>query len=526
MAAIVNGGEAAQKAERVACADPLYFLRHYAVITDPRRAELEYRDLPFMLWDRQVELAERTLEAKRKQETLLVNKGRGIGVSWLVLHIVGHAWLFEAGFSAHLGSRKEDYVDDHTIGSLFGKLRYLFESLPSYLLTRDEYDDASSRLIYPSQRSELTGESSNANWGRAGRKTMLVLDEFGHVDPSLQEQIWTGIETVSGCKVVISTPNGRGNKFHALALTLPPEKCIELDWRTDPTRDDEWYRARLLEAGGNLTWDEREQEHSCSFSGVSGQRILKINRPVVEYDDDTPEFAEVLEVARRSWLLVGGMDFGSGPALTVLLRALLSWGDPPDRPPMLWLDSEQFWQRVSSTAIAAEILEKGQEYGGPRIDFGDPAGSAVEHDQESFESALQAEGCPLHCLEAKYNSPFMLHTSIRETQHLFDIGHLRIHRERCPVTLEAVESWEWDLPKSIPLELVNREQIKPRKDTWSHFGDALVRYLVAGALRELEVPTDKVTPFKEATEGLELETFGSVGGTIPGIHLSKGWPSV
>ena len=48
--------------------------------------------------------------------------------------------------------------------------------------------------------------------------------------------------------------------------------------------------------------------------------------------------------------------------------------------------------------------------------------------------------------------------------------------------LTTLESWEYDLPRGMPLELVSRETLKPKKDLWSHPGDAL-RYGVGAGLR-------------------------------------------
>ena len=100
-----------------------------------------------------------------------------------------------------------------------------------------------------------------------------------------------------------------------------------MGWCTNPDRDQEWFDGLLIENSGPLTWDEREQEHGCSFAGVSGKRIWKARRSTSEFDDETPGFAEVLEAHERGeCALVGGMDFGSGPSLTTLRssRTILS----------------------------------------------------------------------------------------------------------------------------------------------------------------------------------------------------------
>ena len=79
----------------------------------------------------------------------------------------------------------------------------------------------------------------------------------------------------------------------------------------------------------------------------------------------------------------------------------------------------------------------------------------------------------------------MIAGTIREVQILLDAGRIRVHAERCPVLLTTLESWECDLPRGMPLELVSRETLKPKKNLWSHPGDAL-RYGVGAGLRSCQ----------------------------------------
>jgi len=78
----------------------------------------------------------------------------------------------------------------------------------------------------------------------------------------------------------------------------------------------------------------------------------------------------------------------------------------------------------------------------------------------------------------------MIDATIREVQILLDSRRIRVHSKRCPVLLSAIESWEYDLPRGVPLELVSRETLRPKKNIWSHPGDAL-RYGVGAILRSL-----------------------------------------
>ena len=506
--------------------DPLYWIQHYGWVVNPKDTDPLERKIPFELWPRQVELVKRALKAKQEQQVLLMLKGRELGVTWGMLHLIVHGFMFEDLFSALLGSWKEQFVDNGTINSLFGKMRFILENQPPHLIDPDAYQDTSMRLLNLANGAEIIGESTNPNWGRSGRATVLLLDEFAAVEPTVQNQIWTGIESVAGCKWIPSTPRGKGNKFHFLAEIYDQhdkDKIITLDWKTDPRRDDAWFEGKLFENGGDLTWDERAQEHNCDFAGVSGQRILKFERRLVEYGD-----TDLPARARQAFLVAGAMDFGSGPSFTVLLLAIVDWGDPPQAPPNVWIDRELYWERRPSWEIAKDGKGALVEYGGPRVVVGDPAGKAAEHDQESWESSLQAGGLPVYCLPPQYNEHYTIGKTLTELGQGLERGWVRIHRERCKVLLEACEQWEWDLPRGIPLELVNRAEIKPKKDHWSHFGDA-ARYLVGFTLRSLKpkVVKSRINP-DVAPKARAATIAGELKAMVEeeGIGVGSGWPTV
>ncbi|HST08318.1 MAG TPA: hypothetical protein VLJ83_09100, partial [Gemmatimonadaceae bacterium] len=286
----------------------------------------------------------------------------------------------------------------------------------------------------------------------------------------------------------ISTPEVKGDNFHQTveyAKKSAPQKLMVIDWRADPRRTDEWFAGRLLENGGNLTWDAREQQFNCSFAGVSGLRIFKADAQKITYTD-----ADLPDRARKLWPIYLPMDFGSGPSWTVCLFILVNWERGKEYPdgkggvlkfPEMWLDRELVWQRTPVLDIGNAIMQARAEYSDMAWHFGDPAGRNVESDQESWESNLNMAGVPIRCLDGAYNSETLRDESIIECQTMMDRGLFRIH-ERCTLFLAALESWEWNVPAGIKIEMLNRADIKPMKDGWSHPMDAF-RYAVSAALR-------------------------------------------
>jgi hypothetical protein len=315
----------------------------------------------------------------------------------------------------------------------------------------------------------------------------VLFDEFSRVEDSIQGLAWLSLETVARSRFAISTPNGRGNHFHGLWTAHPAERRLQLDWRTDPRRGEAWFEGLVVENGGQLTWDEREQEHACSFGGVSGLRVLRADAEKVLYDEDSPEWAEVAEHARKSWSQLGVMDFGSGPSWTVFTLYLLNWKED-DPLPYAWVDLCLVWQAEAVDGIAAEILAALGEYGGGRRWlFGDPAGANRESDQESWISNLNRCGVPVEALDPWYNTPYGVRKTLEDFQQLLDEGRLRVHRERAGVFWEAIEGWQYKAPEGVPLQLLELARLKPRKDRHSHPGDT-GRYGAGAIVRLLRRP--------------------------------------
>lgn len=469
--------EHALKADYLACKDSLqYYIEQYGWLANPQEDQL--REFPFVLFDEQVLLVNVMVDSILDGYPLLVNKGRELGVSWLMLYGIFHGWRFSSRFSAKVGSRKEDLVDDSTLDSLFGKLRYMLNKLPPHLREKN-IKDINMQLVNNRNKSEIIGEATNEGFGRGGRKTVLLLDEFAHVLPGIANNIWKAVDTVAKTRWIPSTPRGKGNKFYELYSTLPKRSIFEIKWNANPYRDDAWKKDRLTV----LTEDEFDQEHEASFAAIRVGKIFSSQRDSVIYNDDPGKsWFYKKDKARQLWVHVGGWDFGSGPSLTVCLMSLLEF-IPPDPFPVIWLDDEISWKSAGVQTIAQDTLVRMGQYGSHvKLHFGDPAGKNRESDQSSWIDNLAGYGIPIQQLDQDtFNTSVGIDTNIKLIQRLLDSGKLRIH-ERCRMTWEALEQWRYDVPDNIPIELVSKAWIAPRKDGYSHSMNALL-YLCGAVYR-------------------------------------------
>lgn len=215
--------------------DRLFWFYTFAYTYDPRRPR--NRMVPFIPYDFQVETILWDAECSDRGLDSLNEKSRDMGVTWLYVLNDWYDWGFKDDKIAILwGSRKEDLVDkigdDSTI---FEKFRIQNSSTPRWLMPRgmEEKDhDNFMRIINPETGSTIIGESSNANFGRGGRKYRVRFDEFAFWDND--KAAWQSCADVTLCRTAISTPNGASNKFATLAKSDIQKRTLH--WTLHPKK--------------------------------------------------------------------------------------------------------------------------------------------------------------------------------------------------------------------------------------------------------------------------------------------------
>jgi len=228
--------------------DPVWFIDYLGFTFDPRLPG-EEATIPFLLYDYQRELIRELVARIDAGRDLLVEKSRDMGVTWVMLAVLTWYWLFRPGFQALLGSRKEDYVDNGQLGSLFGNLAWFVDHLPGWILPPGFSSKKHRRwmkLVNPHNGAAIIGESSNPNYGRGGRFSVIVLDEAAYW-PDI-EAVWRSTSQSSPCRILISTPNGR-NYFARLRFSGQID-VLSYHWTRHPHKDRAWYeaeKARLVD---------------------------------------------------------------------------------------------------------------------------------------------------------------------------------------------------------------------------------------------------------------------------------------
>lgn len=283
--------------------NPVYFFNNFLWTFDPRTKRKKY---PLALFPYQKEYVE-WLEARYvAREWGHAEKSRDVGATWLN---AGHSiqkWLFEPGFSALFGSISEAKVDDFSLNSTFGKLRFMIENLPAFMrpVMDPKRDDKHLHLSNPGKGSLLKGESMNLSFGRSGRSSIAHLDEFAHIANSTA--VLSSMSQNSNCAIFTSTPLGSGNEFARMKKEnkIP---SISLHWSKHPLKDKAWYDEQADKMPDWMV----AQELDISYERSVGNRYYKrfnrayhVSKENIFFDENARQYV--------FW------DFGHGGAMAIL----------------------------------------------------------------------------------------------------------------------------------------------------------------------------------------------------------------
>jgi len=252
--------------------------------TDPKH-------LPFILFEFQEDAIRWIVDRIEGKEDGLIEKSREMGMSWLMFVAVPiYYWLFRDGINILVGSYKEMLVDDRGIDSLFGKMDYLLQGLPKWLLPKRFKSDKHRKkmqLTNPANNNLITGDTMNPNFGRGARKTLVMYDELGFWDYA--KDAWEGASDTTDCRICNSTPCGY-NYYAQLRESEMP--VLSLLWKLHPLKDQAWYDYQKL----RRTEEELAQEVDISYSKSREGRVYpewnetNVERGLFEYDDNAPLF--------------------------------------------------------------------------------------------------------------------------------------------------------------------------------------------------------------------------------------------
>lgn len=448
-----------QKAELDHCtSDASYWINNYAWTFDPRKP-VGQKDLHFRLYPFQEKLLDDIEDCIDKPEDCLLEKSRDMGVSWLSLAILLHRWLFIPGFQALIGSRKEDLVDNNEADSLFWKLEYMLRHLPVWMLP-EGFEWQKHRLYMklhnPSNGAAIIGESSNAEFSRQGRYTVILMDE-GDFWPFLSAA-WRASADSALCRLIVSTPNPYGSGYFKELRNSGRIRVITVHWTLHPSKDIGWYNQQKA---------RRTDEDIASELDISYNRGLK--------GRVYPEWQEVKAgdfPYQHDWPLYISWDFGLDGT------APIWWQRNPQNGLWRIVDSYMNTDRTiswytplitgllpSDSDYPEEALRRINEHRGwlPAVHFGDPD----VNKRSLITGSSTREELEKHGIYVQTNTAANSFEERWPRTKLFLRRVEGFHSEYCQALSEAMFSARF--PERNPQSQATSENTKPIHDWTSHF---------------------------------------------------------
>jgi hypothetical protein len=229
-------------------------------------------------------------------------------------------WMicFNGDYRAAIVANKET-----TAINIFKRVRMAYEQLPNYIKpgvkdyakTGMTLGNDSSIIVSTTTTTSIRGDTLNA----------ICLDEAAFIESHLLEEFWASvIPAISSGKrskiLMVSTPNGVGNKFYEIfsgaeSGKLKEWKSERIDWWEVPGRDENWKQTmieilgseeKFLQEFNNTFLDTA----SCAVGAAVIERFKQEKKPAIWSSEDG-EY-HVFEAPSKDKLYVIGVDVGEG----------------------------------------------------------------------------------------------------------------------------------------------------------------------------------------------------------------------
>lgn len=175
------------------------------------------------------------------------DKSREMGASWLIAYYMHWHWLFRPNWTGLWVSRKEELVDSKdNRDSLFWKHDYINDMLPDWM--RPRIYRRHMHLGNLSNGSVISGESTNTDAARGGRRNLICVDEAAAIQQL--DQILLATDQASPVRIFNSTPAGPG-PFSKLRFSGRC-KVIVLGWWNHPQKAV--GRRQYTDEHGRIRW--------------------------------------------------------------------------------------------------------------------------------------------------------------------------------------------------------------------------------------------------------------------------------
>lgn len=257
---------------------------------------------PFFLFPYQIKTITKIFQGEMDNldHEFVVDKPRGMGMSWLFIWHMMHHFLFVDLWSGFVLSRTETEVDDGTSmpdNSLFGKVRWGLKKLPKWMIPagfvfkdkKGTNTDMTLRLINPATQGSINGSSTNSNAGRSRRYSFIFVDEAFFIENF--STVYAALQSVSRMKIFVSTVKTSNKLKKFVDLAASRDEHIALTWRDHPFKDDQWHQEQLAKAEfDEEVMKEVEPSYAVPRSQQYYPEMETARQEPLQYDPRLPVF--------------------------------------------------------------------------------------------------------------------------------------------------------------------------------------------------------------------------------------------
>lgn len=251
------------------CADPItgpmYFMDNFFHIQHPTKGKMLYK--PFEYQRRLIE----NYHMNRFSISLMPRQtGKSTSAAgyllWYAMFVPDATILVAA--HKYLGAQE-----------IMQRIRYAYELCPNHIRAgATSYNKGSLEF---DNGSRIVSQTTTENTGRGMSITLLYLDEFAFVRPTIASEFWTSITptlSTGGKAIITSTPNSDEDQFALIwkqanktedeygnprldGLGINGFKAFRAFWKEHPDRNEEWAKEQRAQLG-----EERfRREMDCEF---------------------------------------------------------------------------------------------------------------------------------------------------------------------------------------------------------------------------------------------------------------------
>lgn len=257
--------KARREAIREKCAaDILWYINSWVVQFNPLKNQASIG--PFLTWPIQDHGIGRILDCIDSGRSMVVEKSREMGATWMFLIVADWLCMFHSHKQALMISKNADAVDHASPNSLLWKIDFIHSYLPLWLkrgITRKKMF-----LGYDDMASYITGEASTSRAGSGGRATLAFIDEFSLIEDDYA--LYYHIAHTTNTRFFNGTHRGAGTCFSELcsnktAIGAHIEK-LQIHWTHHP---EKWAGAYRFDSElGQVVVLDKTYKYPVSFRYV------------------------------------------------------------------------------------------------------------------------------------------------------------------------------------------------------------------------------------------------------------------